>query len=41
MSIEANKFEAKVSKQGKRKIINIPSLLTNFESGDLVEVKKI
>lgn len=40
LSIEADKFEAKVSKQGKRKMINVPSILTNFESGDEVEVKK-
>ena len=38
--IEAERFEGKVSKHGKRRIINIPAILKGFEIGDEVEVKK-
>jgi len=35
------KFEAKVSKAGRRRIVNVPNKNKDFKSGDRVEVKKI
>lgn len=35
------KFKAKVSKTGRRRVINVPNKNKDFESGDLVEVKKM
>lgn len=34
------KFEAKISKMGRRRIINVPNKNKDFQSGDKVEVIK-
>lgn len=34
------RFEAKVSKTGRRRVINVPNKNKDFQSGDLVQVNK-
>lgn len=39
--ISANLFQARVSKQGRKRIINVPNVLKTFQPGDNVKVKKV
>jgi hypothetical protein len=39
--IHGKKFEAKVSKMGNKRIINVPAKITNFKIGSTVTVKEL
>jgi predicted S18 family serine protease len=39
--IHGKKFEAKVSKMGNKRIINVPAKITNFTTGSTVTVKEL
>jgi len=39
--MDKNSFEAKVSKTGRRRVVNVPNKNKEFQSGDEVKVKKV